>query len=1031
MQQLKMNDPGSIPTSGGARPLAAHISPLAAWALAFGCAVGWGSFVMPGTTFLPQAGPLGTVLGVLIGGVVMAVIAWNYHAMMNRRPGLGGAYTYAKEAFGIDHGFLCAWFLVLAYVAIVWANATALAIVARYTLGGDVFTFGFKYTIAGYDVCMGDIVISGIAICIAAAICCRRRLAGGVQSIFAVGYALGIVLCFVAVCFKHKGGVAAMAPAYSPNGPSHIWQILRIVALSPWLFVGFEGISHASGEFKFPLRRSFGVMLAAIVTSVIAYSLLAVLPTLLPIDAANGWAAQLSQVEEKSGALVISTFATIHRALGPAGVAMIGVTMFGAIFTDLVGNIFAASRLLAAMAHDDILPSFYGRMNRDGSPRNAIVAIAAVSVLIPFLGRTAIGFIVDVSTVGAAIAYAYTSAATWRLAGADKRAKITGGLGLALSFAVLALFIVPNYASGAMMATESYLILVLWCIIGFLFFRSVFRRDGQNRFGQSTVVWIAILIIIAVMSLMWMRQTTSDTTEQVFEEVVRLHDTVLPHANEIEENHWKLDLDELHTFMNTMLLRGGLVQTGLMALAFAILFNLHSILAKREQDLIREKALRQRERDQEREKSAARSFFFSTVSHDIRTPLNAIIGFSEMLKAGFKTEAERQQAIDSIIVSGQTLLGLINDVLDLSKLESGKMNIAPEPTDCPRLLRELLDAFRVTSGKPELDLRLRVGKMPLLMLDPQRLRQIVFNLVGNAVKFTEKGHVELRAYYEREDGEEEGTFRLDVEDTGCGISEENLERIASPYVQVGSKISRHGGTGLGLAICKQLATAMGGKLEVTSTLGKGSTFSIVVSGVPASENAQEGEDLAPPCAPSGRAAPLPAAVRASGGARPELRERGALAAPLFESGGARTLASAEPSSGGARPLAAHKDAPLVRRILIVDDSRMNLMVLKALLDKAGEFEVSTASDGNEALEILRTRGADQFDLVLTDLWMPNLDGAGLVKAIRADAALASLRVIAVTADVEFRGKAREEGFDDMLLKPITMATLSTVFKGVK
>ncbi|MBR4613842.1 MAG: response regulator, partial [Kiritimatiellae bacterium] len=374
---------------------------------------------------------------------------------------------------------------------------------------------------------------------------------------------------------------------------------------------------------------------------------------------------------------------------------------------------------------------------------------------------------------------------------------------------------------------------------------------------------------------------------------------------------------------------------------------------------------------------------------------------------------------------------LINDVLDLSKLESGKMNIAPEPTDCPRLLRELLDAFRVTSGKPELDLRLRVGKMPLLMLDPQRLRQIVFNLVGNAVKFTEKGHVELRAYYEREDGEEEGTFRLDVEDTGCGISEENLERIASPYVQVGSKISRHGGTGLGLAICKQLATAMGGKLEVTSTLGKGSTFSIVVNGVPAAEDAQGREDLAPPCAPSGRAAPLPAAVRASGGARPELRERGALAAPLFESGGARTLASVEPSSGGARTLSAHKDAPLVRRILIVDDSRMNLMVLKALLDKAGEFEVSTASDGNEALEILRTRGADQFDLVLTDLWMPNLDGVGLVKAIRADAALASLRVIAVTADVEFRGKAREEGFDDMLLKPITMATLNTVFKGGK
>ena len=195
----------SSPAGGGVRAPAAHLGRLSAWALAFGCAVGWGSFVMPGTTFLPKAGPLGTVIGMFIGGLVMTVFAWNYHAMMNRNPGPGGAYTYATKAFGIDHGFICAWFLILAYVAIVWANATALAIVAHYTLG-DVFQFGFHYHVAGFDVWMGDIIL-----------------------------------------------------------------------------------------------------------------------------------------------------AAVKRTLGPAGVAVIGIAMFGAIFTGLVGNIFAASRLLAAMADDGIL----------------------------------------------------------------------------------------------------------------------------------------------------------------------------------------------------------------------------------------------------------------------------------------------------------------------------------------------------------------------------------------------------------------------------------------------------------------------------------------------------------------------------------------------------------------------------------------------------------------------------------------------------------------------------------------------------
>ena len=961
---------------------AGRLSPLTVWALAFGCAVGWGAFVMPGTTFLPKAGPLGTVLGVFIGGLCMCVIAWNYHVMMVRSLGPGGAYAYATEAFGIDHGFLCAWFLFLAYVAIVWANATALAIVAHYTLG-DIFKFGFHYRLVGFDVWLGDILLAAAAIAAAAGICRRRRIAGSVQRVLGVGFALGILVSFVAATMEHEGGLAAVAPAFAPEGGA-VGQVLKIVALSPWLFVGFESISHASGEFGFPVRRTFAVMAAALAASVLAYGMLAVLPALVPIEGTKGWPDYIGHLGQQSGALALPTFATASRALGRVGVAIIGVTMFGAIFTGLVGNIFAASRLVAAMSDDGIFPRWCGERSDDGSPGNAVLAIAGLSIFVPFFGRTAIGFIVDVATIGAAIAYAYTSAATWRLSHGDWRGRTTGLCGVALSIVVLLLFIVPNYASGTMMATESYLLLVLWSILGFLVYRFVFLNDRQQRFGKSTVVWLSIISLVGFMSLMWMRQATGDTTRRAFDEIERVHDEVFPEATSAIDSAWDASLAKIEGAMNKSLVHGSLVQTGLMIVAFFILFNIYAIL-------------RRREREAEEEKTRAKSYFFSTVSHDIRTPLNAIIGFSEMLKTGFKTEAEHDQAVDSILASGKTLLDLINDVLDLSKLESGKMVISPEPTDCPRLLREIADIFRVAKNKPSLELRLRTGEMPVLMLDPLRLRQIVFNLVGNAVKFTEKGFVELRATFVRDEGAETGTFRLEVEDTGSGISEEDQKRISSAYVQVGSKMARNGGTGLGLAISKQLAEAMGGALEFVSELGKGSTFSVTIRNVAIA---------------SGAAIAAPEAV--------ESRE-----SPEGQGGPGIVPAATSHSS----PVTRHsslvtRPTGAKCRVLLVDDAKMNLMVLRALLKQLGSFEISLASDGNEALKALKASSDAPFTLVLTDMWMPNLDGEGLLKAIREDPALAGLRVIVVTADVELRTKGVEMGFDDILLKPVTSESLT-------
>ena len=289
-----------------------HLSVFAAWAFSFGTAVGWGSFVMPGTTFLPMSGPLGTVIGVVVGAAVMAVVAWNYHYLVRRMPGPGGTFTFVSRTFGGDHGFLCAWFLCLSYIAILWANATALTIVVR-SLFGDVLHFGFHYVLAGYDVYLGDILLSAAAIMSAAAVCCRRSIAGRVQAVMAGVFAIAVAICFFAAVRCHEGGLQSMAPAFAQNGDSPLAQVLKIVALSPWFFVGFESICHLSKEFRFPTRRTFAVMAASLAASVLAYSFLALLPALQPPDG-SGWTGSLSTL----GARFLPTLEAGRAALGRA-----------------------------------------------------------------------------------------------------------------------------------------------------------------------------------------------------------------------------------------------------------------------------------------------------------------------------------------------------------------------------------------------------------------------------------------------------------------------------------------------------------------------------------------------------------------------------------------------------------------------------------------------------------------------------------------------------------------------------------------
>ena len=384
----------------------------------------------------------------------------------------------------------------------------------------------------------------------------------------------------------------------------------------------------------------------------------------------------------------------------------------------------------------------------------------------------------------------------------------------------------------------------------------------------------------------------------------------------------------------------------------------------------------------------AKSYFFSSVSHDIRTPLNAIIGYSELLIGGIPDEQERSRALSAISTSGHTLLQLINDVLDLSKLESGKMVIKPVLSDVRELISSVLHSFDVTVKDSDVELKEEYGSLPLLEIDPQRIRQILFNLIGNAVKFTEQGEIRVKASFRRNVDDEHGVFKLDVSDTGCGIAEEDKKKLMSPFVQGGAN-TKINGTGLGLAICKQLATRMGGKLSFVSELGKGSTFTLELRDVKSAEYSPD----------------IDKTVAAG-----------------------HELADGRTTPGETRNGKTHAGQKDMRncRMLIADDVPLNLAVLKALLKKIGMNDVVTAVDGQDAWEKLQT-SEQPFDCVLTDIWMPKMGGKELASKIRSDERFAGLRIYAVTADIEEKKTFAEHGFTGILLKPLTIENLSRVF----
>ncbi len=560
--------------------LTPYLSSFSVWAFALGTSIGWGSLVITSNTYLSQAGPLGSVFGLLIGMAVMLVISRNYHYLINRYPDAGGAYAYSKAAFGYDHGFLTAWFLVLTYFAIFWANATSLPLFARYFLG-DLFQFGFRYSIFGYEVYLGEIILSVAAIWIIALLCMnQRKAAAGIMTCLVCLLSIAIIICFLAAIGKHGGTSFSFQPAMLPE-KNALSQIVLIACISPWAFIGFESISHSSEEFRFPHRKIFRILILSVISATALYLFVMLLSvSAYPAEYAS-WREYINDIGNLSGIKGLPAFYAAQHYLGNGGILLLILALLALIITSLIGNIVALSRLILALTKDNILPAVFSKINKHQVPGNALILIAVISMFIPFLGRTAVGWIVDVTTLGATVVYGFVSASALKTANdsGDKTEKVTGVIGLIVMVVIALYLLLPNLFSAGSMGNTSYILFTVWSILGFFFFRHLLKKDSRKRFGKSIIVWIVLLSLILFTSLVWMNQRTVATTETAIMNVQEYlnEDDETPEEAALEDVFIRQQLAQIYRANAVSMV----IVIGLFGVSLITLLNIYSLMRKR------------------------------------------------------------------------------------------------------------------------------------------------------------------------------------------------------------------------------------------------------------------------------------------------------------------------------------------------------------------------------------------------------------------------------------------------------------------
>ena len=929
-------------TSAAVKPLDRYLSPVDVWAIAFGCMVGWGVFAMPGTTFLPVAGPAGTLIAMLLGMLFMLIIGYNISYLMGRSAVTGGVYSYTKEAFGRDHAFLSSWFLCLSYLTIVFLNGTALFIIAR-TLFANVAQSGFRYSVAGNTIYLGEtlvsvLVLGAVGILFVLAKPMLQRLHRALSLILFLGIVVTGAFCLPAAL--SSGALRS----YGTQGLNRGYAVLSLVIMAPWAYVGFEVTAFDTAHFRFPVKKSRAVLLSSIVAAAFAYITMTVVSVSAVPNGFPSWQAYIANLNGFRGIAGVPTFYAAKSIMGKAGLILMTITAVAAILTGIIGGYRATTRVLATMAEDRILSEKF--LNTTYS----IVFILALSIFLALLGRNTLIWFVDLTSLGAIIGFGYCSAAAYKLARLEGngRTAASGLIGAFISVVFLLVQLVPGVAAMDAMESEAFLLLAFWCLLGFVFYWRTITRSKLTEYSGMSVSGIAMFTLLVYSVLMWFikRLAAAENIQRV----------------------------------KQLLVWDGVILMVIIFVGLAVMLYI--------QDVVRQKhEATEREKIHAVESSLAKSRFLFNMSHDIRTPMNAIIGYTN-LACKEKDSEKTHEYLNKIESSSQHLLALINDILEMSRIESGTVELEFHPIDLRRVFDDIRDLFSEQMKQKDLDFRVYTDQVQnqYVWCDGKNLNRVLLNILSNAYKFTPEGGHITASLGEVGSGEGGyGSYEIRVQDSGIGMSREFADKIFTAFERERtSTVSGVEGTGLGMSITKSIVDLMGGTIEVITSPGSGTTVVIRL--------------------------------------KLQLAEEQDVAAERQE--------NAEPAEE------AQADAAFDftgKRLLLVEDNMVNMEIANMILSQAG-FTVETAENGKVALDMVSSSEPGYYDAVLMDIQMPVMDGYEATRAIRAldNRDLAQIPILAMTANAfkEDELAALEAGMQAHIAKPVDIGQLMRTLASV-
>lgn len=427
-------------------------------AIAFGSAIGWGAFVLP-TDWMRDAGPIGVILGVIIGAALIMIIAVSYDYMVRRYPVSGGEFVYSYLSFGRFNAYICGWFVTLSYVTSVALNATALIVLFKF-LYPDLVEIGYMYSIAGWDVYFSQIVLVGIALSVFGYMNIRGvGLSGRAQFWFSVILVVGAALMGLAATLAPSTTFSNLTPAFNTDIGG--WQsILSILALAPFLYSGFNNIAQASEEFEFSTSKVLLLMFAALSVGAFVYAIM------VYATAMGGPWQELANSKPTWG-----TADVMSNLFGSVGLFILVAALCMGIFTGMNGFLVSSSRMLLAMSRAQILPDALGKIHSTHrTPYAGIIVAALVCFIAPWFGRQVLMWLVNMTATGVAIAYFYTCASAYKMMERDASwfQRSCAVFGAVVSAIFLLLLFVPE--SPAFLPLPSLVALITWTLLGGLFY---------------------------------------------------------------------------------------------------------------------------------------------------------------------------------------------------------------------------------------------------------------------------------------------------------------------------------------------------------------------------------------------------------------------------------------------------------------------------------------------------------------------------------------------------------------------------------